>query len=47
MNAKYYVKHITKLSTVRKTNRTIDKISKDIETLRSSIKTKVNSSHFQ
>ena len=34
-------------SRVRKTNRTIDKISKDIGTLRSSIKTKVNSLHFQ
>ena len=34
-------------SRVRKTNRTIDKISKDIESLRASIKNKVNSSHFK
>ena len=34
-------------SRVRKTNRTIDKISKDMESLRSNIKTKVNSSHFK
>ena len=34
-------------SRVRKTNRTIDKISKDIELLRSNIKTKVSSPHFE
>ena len=34
-------------SRVRKTNRTIDKISKDIESLRSNIKTKVSSPHFE
>ena len=34
-------------SRVRKTNRTIDKISKDIELLRSNIKTKVSSPHFK
>ena len=34
-------------SRVRKTNRTIDKISKDIESLRSNIKTKVSSPHFK
>ena len=34
-------------SRVRKTNRTIDKISKDIELLRSNIKTKVTSPHFE
>ena len=34
-------------SRVRKTNRAIDKISKDIELLRSNIKTKVSSPHFE
>ena len=34
-------------SRVRKTNRTIDKISKDIELLRSNIKTKVSPPHFK
>ena len=34
-------------SRVRKTNRTIDKISKDIELVRSNIKTKVSSPHFK
>ena len=34
-------------SRVRKTNRTIDKINKDIELLRSNIKTKVSSPHFE
>ena len=34
-------------SRVRKTNRTIDKISKDIELLRSNIKSKVSSPHFK
>ena len=34
-------------SRVRKTNRTIDKISKDIESLRSNIKTKVSPPHFE
>ena len=34
-------------SRVRKTNRTIDKISKEKESLRSNIKTKVSSPHFE
>ena len=34
-------------SRVRKTNRTIDKISKDIELLRSNIKAKVSSPHLE
>ena len=34
-------------SRIRKTNRTIDKISKDIELLKSNIKTKVSSPHFK
>ena len=34
-------------SRVRKTNRTIDKISKDIESLRSNIKNKVSTPHFE
>ena len=49
MNVKSFVKHTVKFLTVRvrKTNRTIDKISKDIELLRSNIKTKVSSPHFE
>ena len=46
MNCERPLSHILN-SRVRKTNRTIDKISKDIELLRSNIKTKVSSPHFK
>ena len=49
MNEKSFVKHTVKFSTAgsEKTNKAIDKFNKDIELLRSNIKNKVSTSHFE